>query len=261
VVVEQPQGVQTKDGGHIIPYSVLERERDRAARAEQTAQALAEQLQQLQAGKPADSGEAAVELSAEDLAQLDQDLPGVAKNIRALMGKIENLTGTVQALQQNQEADAQVEQQSAQDVINAQIAANPDLKAWHDAKFAAEKPDPTLWDQAADFDAVLRESPAWKDKPVAERFAKVAELVKATVPTSQAKASPATPAQLKVQADAALAAAGGTAALPRSSSDIPGGSAPPTDEVAAMLGKTGPQLTAEFMNMTPDQIEARLNRL
>ena len=258
---EQPKGVQTKDGGHIIPYSVLERERDRAARAEATAQALSEQLQQLQAGNASAIGDAgAATLTDEDLAQLEQDLPGVAKTIRALKATIEDLTGTVQAVRQEQDVTRQVEAQSTQDSIGAAIAANPDLLAWHNAKFSAEKPDPRMWDRAADIDAVLREDPDWKDQPISARFAKVAELVKATAPASK-PTSTETPQQIQARADAALAAASGTGAVPRSSSDIPGGTAPPTSELAAVLGKSAHESQAHYLSMSPDQIEAELNRL
>ena len=80
-----------QDGKHTIPYSVLERERNRAIQAEATAAALAEEVKQLQAGKKPDADSAAAALSEEDLAQLDQDLPGVAKVIRAQMSMIEQL--------------------------------------------------------------------------------------------------------------------------------------------------------------------------
>lgn len=262
---EQPAGVQTKDGAHVIPYSVLERERDRAARAEQTAQALSDQLKQLQEGKPAtETGDAgAVSLTEDDLKQLDQDLPGVSKLIRAQMKMIENLTGTVTSLKQEQEVQHQVKAQSEQDVVAAAVSANPDLLAWQSAKFRPENPDPLMWDRAADMDAMLRQDTYWKDRPIAERFAKVAELVKATAPsTATTPTSPKeTPEQIQARADAAIKAAGASAGIPRSSSDIPGGTAPATDEAAAMAGKTGMQLLTEFGAMTPEQIEAKLARL
>lgn len=260
----ETKGIQAKDGQNIIPYSVLERERDRAARAEQTAQALAAQVEQLRAGKtPGDAS--AVALSDEDLAQLDQDLPGVAKAIRAQMALIGNLTGTVQTLQRENDVQAQNREQAVQDEVGVALAGNPDLAAWQEAANRKDNPDPLMWNRAVDLDSVLRADPAWMDKPVSERFAKVAETIKSLygVPAAQPAAPAALPnAQaLQAKADAALAAAAKTGTLPRSSSDIPGGSAPPVDEAAAMMDRSGAELTADFMSMTPEQIEARLSRL
>jgi hypothetical protein len=258
------KGVQAKDGTHVIPYSVLERERDRAVRAEATANALSEQLKQLQDGKtPTAKADAnAVALTDDDLAQLDQDLPDVAKAIRAQMSMIQALTGTVQSLQQEQEVQQNVKQQSVQDEIEAAITGNPDISAWRHAAQNQETPEPLMWNRAADLDAVLRSDPAWMDRPVAERFAKVAETIKTLygAPSTAPSAPPST-ATLQAKADAALAGAAKAGGLPLSSSDIPGGAAPPVDEAAALMDKSGPELTAAFMSMTPEQIEAKLSRL
>lgn len=260
----EAKSVQAKDGTHVIPYSVLERERDRALRAEATAKALAEQLQQLQDGKtPTAQADAnAVALTDDDLDQLDQDLPDVAKAIRAQMSMIQMLTGTVRSLQKEQEVQQNVKQQSVQDEIEAAISGHPDIAAWRDAARNQESPDPLMWNRAADLDAVLRQDPAWIDKPIAQRFAKVAETIKTLygVPSTASAASPNT-ATLQAKADAALSGAAKAGGLPLSSSDIPGGAAPPVDEAAALMDKSGPELTAAFMSMTPEQIEAKLSRL
>jgi hypothetical protein len=260
-----PKGVQAKDGTQIIPFSVLERERDRRHQAEATANALAEEIERLKAGgKPANEA-VAIKLTDEDLAQLDSDLPGVAKAFRAQMALIEQLGGTVQSLQREHAVQQSVQQLSTQDAIEAAIAANPDIASWREAAESKENPDPLMWDRAVNLDAVLRDDPAWQDRSLSERFAKVAETIKTLYGAPSAAPTAAlptvTPDVLKAKADAALASAATAGAVPRSSSDIPGGSAPPVDELAAMSDKSGAQLTAEFMAMTPDQIEARLSRL
>ena len=169
-IVETPQGVQAKDGQHIIPYSVLERERDRATRAEQTAQALTARIQQLESGKPAAASEAgeanAGAMTEEDLAQLDQDLPGVAKMLRAQMATISALTGTVQNLKNEQEVQAQNREQSQQDEIEVAISANPDLTAWRDAMNRADKPDPLMWNRAADLTRVCAKTRNGRTSPL-----------------------------------------------------------------------------------------------
>lgn len=257
---DAPKGVQAKDGEHIIPYSVLEREREARTRAEAMLQAQAAELERLAAGgKPAGEGQGdAVQFSEEDLTQLDQDLPGVAKVIRAQQATIDKLMGTVQTLQQEHVVEQTVKQEAAKDSIEAAIEANQDLRAWRE--------DPTMWNRAADLDGVLREDPAWKDRPVAERFAKVAETVKALYgapATPQPAASPQQNTQqaLTAKADAAIAAADKAANVPRSLGDIPGGVPPAVDEASAWLEKTPTQMQADMLRLTPEQSEALLDRL
>ena len=259
----QTKGVQAKDGQHIIPYSVLERERDRATRAEQTAQALADQLKQLQAGKAPTEGSEAGQLTDEDLSQLDQDLPGVSKLIRAQMKMIEGLTGTVQTLQREQEVQTQARQHSVQDEIEVAIAANPDLANWREAMTRAENPDPLMWNRAADLDNHLKQDPAWKDRPINERFAKVAESIKAIygdqspAPTQQTKPDPQP--DLKKVADAKLKAM--PAAVPNTLSDIPGGAPPNQSDIENLEGASTVALGNKFLSMTPAQIESYLARM
>ncbi len=271
---EPVKEVLAQDGKHTIPYSVLERERNRAVQAEATAAALAEEVKQLQAGKKPDADSAAAALSEEDLAQLDQDLPGVAKVIRAQMSMIEQLTGTVKGIKAGQDVQERSAEQVRIDAEEAAIAANPELVALRTAMDAKDPKATARWNTVVDAYSALQNDPDLVGLPTADLINRAAQGVKtlyggnllpAGTATPQAPAaSPATPtdAALKAKADAALAAAEkSAAAVPHSLGDIPGGNAPATDEAAAMLGKSGAQLTAEFMTMTPEQIEAKLNRL
>lgn len=268
---EPVKEVLAQDGKHTIPYSVLERERNRAIQAEATAAALAEEVKQLQAGKKPDAESATEALSEEDLAQLDQDLPGVAKVIRAQMNMIEQLTGSVKSIKAGQDVQERSAEQQRVDAEEAAIAANPELVALRTA-MASDTKAAARWNTVVDAYSALSNDPDLVGLPTADLINRAAQGVKTLYggnllpagTTAAPAASPATPtdAALKAKADAALAAAekSGTA-VPHSLGDIPGGSAPATDEAAAMLGKSGAQLTAEFMTMTPDQIEAKLNRL
>jgi hypothetical protein len=268
---EEPEKVvQTKDGQHVIPYSVLERERDRALRAESTAAALAEEVKQLQAGKvPPES--AAVTLTEEDLAQLDEDLPDFAKAIRAQMSMIEALAGTVKTLQKGQEVTERSAEQVRVDAEEAAIAANPTLVALRGAMQANDPKAQARWNRVVDAYSALCDDPEFVGADTAELINRAAAGTAAiygdilagitTKPVAPA-ASPATPEALKAKADAALAAADKSGvSAPRSLGDIPGGSAPAVDEAAAILSKGPQELQAYFDSMTPDQIEAKLNRL
>ncbi len=259
---EKPKGVQAKDGDHIIPYSVLEREREARSRAEQMTQALTAEVERLKAGGKAEDAAAqpaASVLTEEDLAQLDQDLPGVSKVIRAQIAMIETLSGTVQSLRSNQEVVEQRQMMSVQDEITAAIEGHPDLKAWNNAASNKENPDPLMWNRAAEMDAVLRNDPAWQDKTIAERFAKVAETVKTlygvpgvTLPTKQQP-------DLQQMADAKLK--GQPAAVPTSLSDIPGGTPPSQSHIETYENASAVAIGQRFASMTPEQIESELSRL
>lgn len=269
---ETGKEVLAQDGKHIIPYSVLERERNRAVQAEATAAALAEEVNRLQQGQPA-AESAAATLTKEDLEQFDQDLPGVAKVIRAQMAAIESLTGTVKGIKAGQDVQERSTEQVRIDSEEAAIAAHPELVALRGAMADKDEKAATRWNRVVDTYMDLQNDPEFVGLDTAALINKAAESVKmrygsllpagtATPQTPVASPATPTPEALKAKADAALAAADKSgAAAPRSLGDIPGGSAPAVDEVAAMLDKSGAQLTAEFMAMTPEQIEAKLNRL
>ncbi len=91
----EPQGVATKDGKHVIPYTVLKSERERAIRAEQMLQEAQTRLAELQSqaagnqgtkpGEPVrtEPSSFASDLSPEDLENLKEDFPTVYKAIKA----------------------------------------------------------------------------------------------------------------------------------------------------------------------------------
>lgn len=266
--VTSPKGVMAKDGDHIIPYSVLERERERAIRAEATIKALSEQINALQSGADTEAKPANAEgqLSEQDLAQLDSDLPGVAKVIRAQMAAIQALTGTVQTLQQENEIAQNTRAASVQDETEAAIQSNPELVAWREAANRKDSPDPRMWNRAADLDAVLRSDDEWKDRPIAERFAKVTETIKTLYGAPSAAPAPtivqpqqAKPVDLKQVADTQLEAI--PAPVPTTLSDIPGGAAPAQSDIETLENASAVALGQKFMSMSPDQMESYLARL
>lgn len=271
VTEQQPKGVQAKDGQHIIPYSVLERERDRASRAEQTAQALADQLQKLQSGTAtaATADANAVQLTDDDLAQLDTDLPGVAKVIRAQMQMIEKLTGTVQTLQQEQESQQTSAEQQRRDEEEAAIAANENLTALR-AQMGEDPKAQARWNKVVDTYQSLRDDPELFALDTASLINKAEQSVAAIYgPVVKAATTPTTPAAtkpnesqaaaLKQAADAALKAQPGT--VPTSLSDFPGGTPPAQNDMETLSNASPVQLGQKFMSMTPDQIESYLARV
>lgn len=259
-----PIGVATKDGKHVIPFEVLEKQRARVAELERIAQEqsaqIAELSQQAQGKTPdAEQGEVTY-LTDEQLSDLEAELPSIGKLLRAQQAQLRTLNETVKTLADDRQAREQDAQRTTQQTVQEAIDGNPKLAYLQSA-------DDQRWQRAVMFDKTLRQDPEWAGKPYAERFAKVVELYEATYgavqmpgQSAQPKNAQPSPADLAKAAEAKLQ--GKKASVPSSLSDIPGGSTPASDDVlGALAAKSGPELTADFMRMTPAQIEATLARL
>lgn len=267
---KEPDGVATKDGKHIIPYSVLQADRERARRAEEELAETKRKLAELEASAKSVQGvkteEAAApqqtdDLSAEDLEALKEDFPTVYKGIMAMRKQAEALEAKIKPVQetvQQQQADA--ERTTAQLVQDA-IDATPKLAHIANA-------DPVAFELAKQFDNTLKASPAWAGKTLEERFAKVIEMVESAngvinVPGQSSAPSQKTAEQLKAEAKALAEkqAKSNKTSVPTSLSDFPAGQHAATDEVEALKNMSTLQLAAKFAAMTADQQEAYLNNL
>lgn len=269
---EEPAGVATKDGKHVIPYSVLKGERERATRAEQTLAEMQAQIADLKAkveagnqgakdgeGARTDGQDAVSDLSDEDLEALKEDFPTVYKGLKAMQAQAAALRQqleTVNASVKTTEAEAQRSQaETVQDAIDG-IPKLAHIQANNAEAFAL----------AQQFDATLRAQSAWKDKPLAERFQKVTEMVEAalgeiSLPNSAAP-SQGKVVDMKAAAEAkAKAAASGKGSVPTSLSQFPGGQAAATDELEAVSNMSAFQLAEKFASMTDAQMDAYLRKL
>jgi len=263
----EPEGVATKDGKHVIPYSVLKSERDRAARAEALANEMAEKVKALEAlqsgNQGAKDGESARtdqqtptvnDLSPEDLEALKEDFPTVYKAVMASMAAAERLASQLKPVQEtvrNAEADRE---RTAQEAVQEAIDSVPKLAHIQAANKEA-------FELAKQFDATLRTQKAWADKPLSERFAKVAEMVESAigpidVPGSKATSPSAEDLRKAAIAKAAQAAKASRTDVPTSLSEFPAGQNAAQDEREAAESMTTLQLAEKFSRMTPDQMDA-----
>lgn len=259
-----PEGVATKDGKHIIPFEVLEKERSRAADLERIALEQAAQIEALKAqatgkpdgGKP--EGQDVTVLSEDELAELEKELPAIGKLFRAQQAQMKILADTVTNLNAERQNREEEGRRTVQQTVQEAIDANPKL-----AYLQAQ--DPNVWERAVRFDATLRGDPDWAAKSFGDRFDKVVQLYEATYGEvklpGQAAATKLQPSQeeLAKQADAKLAAVKPRG--PASMSDIPGGSIPPTDEIARLESMSTAELGAMFESMTEQQQADYLARL
>ena len=265
---EQEQGVATKDGKHIIPYTVLKGERERANRAEQLATDMRAQVATLQAqvkagNQGAKDGESArtttaepsaSDLSNEDLEALKEDFPTVYKAVMASMAAARTLEAQLKPVQDSVRSQEAEQARTASETVQDAIDSTPKL-----AHLQATNAE--AFDLAKQFDATLRGQSAWANKSLSERFAKVTEMVEATlgqIDLPGAKpASQTSPEDLK---KAALAKAANSAVatrtnVPTSLSEFPVGQAAAQDEREAADNMSPLQLAAKFSAMSHDQMD------
>lgn len=270
---EQAAGVATKDGKHVIPYQVLKTERERANRAEQIAREANERLAALEAqlksgSEGAKQGEGArteqaveaSEIDPEDLENLKTDFPTVYKAVMASMAAAKAIEAKLQPVaEQVHTQEAERTRTAAQEVQEA-IDSVPKLSY-------IQATNKQAFELAKQFDATLRDQPAWQGKTLAQRFEKVAEMVESAIGPielpSQPKKATQSAEELAQAAKAAAAKAvkANRSEVPTSLSEFPAGQHAAESEVEAIEAMSQQQLAAKFASMTPDQMDAYFRNL
>lgn len=267
---EQPKSILSKDGKHVIPYDVLEAERAEKRRvaesSQRTAAELAETRRQLEVltRQINAAGLQPAQLPEKTQITLEQ-IAGVRDSFPELAGVLDSLVQKVEYLQSAQPAPAPVQQAASADPVMSALDATPDLKAWQTG-------DPDRFTLAVHIDETLKNDPAWKDKPLAERFGEVAKRTRAaygesvesatqqqTPPVQDAKQP--TAEEIQQKAATALATATAAAQLPASPSDV-GQTATQSASLIEQAANADPdQLQTMFAGMTDAQIEALLEQI
>lgn len=240
--------ILTKDGKHQIPYSVLQRERERANTLEaQLRETIAKQASleaQAKSGKPDEVADVP-RLSAEELADLESEAPTLAKAFKALYARIDTLESSHRQVAEHQA-------QAARSTVDEAIDAVPKLAF-------VKQNDVEAFNRIAKFDMELRVDPKWIGRPMQDRFAAAVRMYEAAygeinAPTASGTVDPAKEAQAVIDKAAATA-------LPNTLTDIPGGQPPPKDALEAIGQKSAASLTEMFMGMSEEQINSYLARL
>jgi hypothetical protein len=191
----------------------------------------------------------------ERIGDLEVDFPdaaevsrGIRDEVRSENRELKQRLAQLEQREQQRIAEAQAAQLAK---IDEAVSANPMLANWRDN-------DPELWDMAIKQDELLRASPAFADKSLAERFEAVAKAVavatgaKYTLPQEKVTNASVTP-----PASAPKAPAGNRPPV-YSLSDIPGGEGPASSETERVDGMSAMEVGAMFQSMSPDQIDAWL---
>lgn len=209
-------------------------------RAERQARERAAQLEaELEAAKklipaPADEG-----VSDAELAELEADMPLVAKALketRALKAALPKAPAPAPA-----PADPEFVPLVQADHVQEAIDDIPDLLAMQ------TNPDQTEFLLAVQTDALLKQHPKWADKPLTDRLAECARRVKAELGTAAPAPAPQPPAPAPAGTTTRREPAAAVKEAPRAIStlsDIPGGTATTTDT---------PGLK-QFMKMSDEEI-------
>lgn len=265
-------GVATKDGKHVIPYSVLTNARERATRAEQIAREAQERAEALEAqlksgSQGAKDGESArteqtpaeLDIPQEDLEALKTDFPTVYKAVMASMAAAKALEAQLKPVAESVQTQEAERARSATESVQEAIDSIPKLAF-------IQATDKQTFELAKQFDATLRAQPAWANKSLSDRFAKVTEMVESAVgeiklPASKQPSLSAEQLSKAAREKAAKAAKDSSTNVPTSLSEFPAGQAAAESEVQAVEQMTHDQLATKFAKMSPEQMDAYFKSL
>ncbi|NAW78227.1 MULTISPECIES: hypothetical protein [Vibrio] len=251
---QKPKGVAAKDGEHVIPYDVLERER-------QEKQQLKEQLETMQK-KQSDweQSQRLLELRNKQLEKLGvepEDLPenlSVSdEQLEALMDDYPEIGKILKVIVAKTSANQVVKPEPTEPDVNPVvdvIEQNADLSAWRDQGGES-------WNKAVEIDEQLRADPQWADKPLAERFAEVVSLTKAAMsPPTPDKAPELSEQDIKAKAEEVERKA--KSALPSSPSAIGSTSKHQPSELEQLANADTESLMVMMQGKSQAEIEALL---
>ena len=255
-------GVLGKDGKTVLPYAALKGAREDAKThrvAREAAEARVAELEaELEAerkkgGGPTDEQRQRAEdglLTAEERAEF----PVLAKMETAIQ-KLSATPAAAPAAAAPAPQDQPAE--PTEDDVQEAIDSVPALAGW-------QASDPERWSRAVAHDKVLRDSPKWKGRPLAERFAQVEKLVKVEFdeevdPPPAPKPSPSPAPTAQPRRDPRQAAAAATRSAPNTLSDFKGGAPDPsTDPIDRLPAQAQ---VAKFSEMSDAEIDRQLARL
>jgi len=248
--IDAQKVIESKNGGHTIPYSELEK-----ARAE--TQTLQQQIKELQAGhqthektqrmvesrnkqltalgvEPEDLPEDVV-VSDDELAQMAEDYPEIGRAMMAMNQKIKAISP-----QEQQQSAEQTSQDN--DDVGQMIQSIPELAEM-------QKSGGDDWQRAIELDDQLMADPNWQGKTQVERFQEVTRQVVTEKSTSSRDTA-------ERVANQAIDKAKGT--LPSSPSEIGNSHVHQQSNAEFMASANAAEMQAKFMDMDMDEMEAML---
>jgi transcriptional regulator CtsR len=249
---EKGKAIESKSGGHTIPYSVLEAEREANKQLREQLETSTNQYSQL--SQKYESNEQAIanvktqleakgldtdsmfknpdEISDADWKDLEEDYGPMGKMMKTLVANQQAMASQIPAAQQSQPVEQQVNPTAVA------IEANADLSSW-------QKTDPDRWTHVVQMDQKLKADPQWQSKSLDERFEQAVKLTKTAFGDN-----------LTTQDRANKIIQERTQAAPDSLTDIGGGPAGNKSDVEALSSMTAEQIEARMESMSSSQIDA-----
>ncbi len=208
-------------------------------------------------------------LSQDEIDQVAEDFPGVAKLLKGMSAQVEALNRQLDEVRQAEQRRNGVEQQRASNTVQEAIDANPVLTYW-------QQRDADMFAEAVKLDNQIKANPRMQGLSLDERFSKVVSSLEAMygpteLPAEFQRAAPAAagkpaataarvdPKQVAAAAQRAIESAQSSSSV-RSLSDIPGGAPPETDEIGQLGLMSAADLGNKFMNMDPAAVMKILAR-
>lgn len=251
---QKPKGVAAKDGEHVIPYDVLERERTEK-------QQLKEQLETMkkkqndweQSKRLLDLRNKQLEKLGVEPEDLPENLSVSDEQLDALMDDYPEIGKVLKVIVAKTSASQAAKQEPTEPAINPVvdvIEQNADLSAWRDQGGES-------WNKAIEIDEQLRADPQWADKPLAERFAEVVNMTKAAMsPPELDKAPELSEQDIKAKAEEVEHKA--KSALPSSPGAIGSTSKHQPSELEQLASADAESLMAMMQGKSQAEIEALL---
>lgn len=253
----QPQGVLAKDEKHILPFKVVEDLRSSKAELERVVREQNQQIEALKATKAAGAENADVLadtefLTDEQLNELEQEMPALAKTLRGTQTALKQVLTDRATEKQEREHEEQQRLIKTRDEVRSTVQAAIDQtpKLSH-----LQATDPIAFQRAKEIDIERSKNPAtaahWNALPLADRFAQVMTDYEAKFGEVKVASLPEKPATPAGETKPTPKPAG-----PISLSDLPGGASPATDARAEITAKHGSEIIADMSKWTPAQMES-----
>ena len=244
---EEGKPVETADGKHTIPYSVLKQEREQRKQLQQEMERLrqanpGDTSSTSEGGQGQDGGDqtagTATDLNAYDWDKIAEEYGD--EYARMMRERVDREAELERRLQQQEERERQREQaEQAQEAETVQGAIDnlPTLASW-------QSEDPAMFEAAKTMDNQLKEDPQWQGASYQQRFQEVVRRLRPNAPEITGHSS---------ERDQGSGA-------PSDEGEVP----PPTSHSDMPAGGTPPDARSEHERLEdadPMDIEARLERM
>lgn len=256
---DEGKPVETADGKHTIPYSVLKGEREARKEAQRELEELRKQnpgetTPQSEGGQghgdgTGDSG-TSTDPNAYDWDQIAEEYGDeYARMMRERVEREAELEKRLQRAEQHMQRQQQAEQAQEQETVQGAIDTLPTLASW-------QSQDPAMFEAAKAIDSKLAQDPEWKGASYSERFAEVVRRLRPDAAELQGSGGSSGGGSDK----SSQRGSGGSsdqAPPPTSHSDTPAGGAPPDarSEVERLQDADATEIEARMETMTPEQQE------